>query len=116
MSTASSTLRLDVVAAFGTGWSGERVDRFRSGVSAIVERVETSIQAEHPSVQLRPRCVSSEQALALEGEGMACAVAVLDVTECDMRLVLFVGQLQGAGVPYIMVCRADSPEAAGRMG
>lgn len=116
MSTLSSTLRLDVVAAYGTEWSVERVERFCTGVSAIVERVEHSLRAEHPCVQLRRRCVSSEQASALEGEGMTCAVAVLDVSDCDMRLVLFAGRLQGAGVPYIMVGQADSEEEARRMG
>ncbi len=116
MSTLPSTLRLDVVAAYGTAWSRERVDRFCTGASAIVQRVEHSIRAEHPCVQLRPRCVSSEQAAALEREGITCAVAVLDVTDCDMRLVLFAGQLQGAGVPYIIVGRADSVEAALRIG
>lgn len=116
MSTLSSILPLDVLAAYGTAWSRDRADRFRSGVRAIVERVEHTIQAEHPCVQLRPWCVSSEQALALAGEGMRCAVAVLDVADCDMRLALFAGRLQGAGVPYIMVCQADSEEAACRMG
>ena len=112
----SSTLRLDVVAAYGTAWSPDSVDRFRSGVSNTVEEVEHNIRAKHPCLRLRPECVSSEQAFALEGAGMKCAVAVLDVTDCDMALVLFAGRLQGAGVPYITVCRSDSQEAAGRIG
>lgn len=116
MSTASSTLPLDVVGAFGTAWTADRVDPFCRGVSAIVKRVERSIQAEHPGVRLRPRCVSSEQALALEDEGMTVAVAVLDVSNFDIELARFAGRLQGAGVPYIMVCRADSEETARRMG
>lgn len=116
MSTLPSTLRLDVVAAYGTAWGGDGANRFRSGVSAVVQRVEHSIQAEHPCVQLRLRCVSSEQASALEGESITCAVGVLDVTDCDTQLALFAGRLQGAGVPHIMVCRADSEEAARRMG
>lgn len=116
MSTASSKLTLDVVAAYGTTWSGDWVDGFRTGVSTIIERVERSIQAEHPYVQLRPRCVSSEQVSALEDKGMKCAVAVLNVTDCDVRLAHFGGRLQGAGIPYILVGRADSEEAARRMG
>lgn len=116
MSTLPSSLCLDVVATYGTAWSEDRVNCFRIGVTAIVERVEHSIRTEHPCVQLRPRCFSSEQASDLEGKSMTCAVAVLDVTDCDMRLVLFAGRLQGASIPYIMVCRADSEEAARRIG
>ena len=116
MSTPTATLCLDVVAIYGAACTGDCVERFRSGVSAIVGRVEHSIQAEHPCVQLRPRCVSSEQASELAREDVTFAVAILDITECDMRLALFTGRLKGAGIPYIMVCRTGSEEAARGMG
>ena len=112
MSASFSTLRLDVVAAHGAAWDGGQVGRFRSGVSAVVERMERNIRAEHPSVQLRARCVTSEQACALGDEGVTCAVAVLDVTECDEQLTLYAGRLQGARVPFIVVCRVDAEEPA----
>lgn len=113
---ASSTLRLDVVAVFGTSWSPGSVERFRNGVSAIVEKVECSIRAAHPCVRLQPRCVSSEKVAALEGEGMKCAVAILDLTDPDAKLALFAGRLQGASIPHVMACRADSREAAQLLG
>lgn len=116
MSASSTALRLDVVAAYGTAWDEDRVKRFRTGVSAVVERVERNIRAEHQSVQLRPRCVTSEQARVLGDEGAICAVVVLDVTECDEWLAFFAGRLQGARVPFVLVCRADSEGAARRMG
>lgn len=117
MSASSSTLRLDVVAAHGTAWDGARIERFRSGVSAVVERVEHGIRAEHASVRLRPRCVTSEQASVFGESGViTCAVAVVDITECDQPLALFVGRLQGSRVPYIAVCRADAEESARRIG
>jgi hypothetical protein len=116
VSTQSFTLSLDVVASFGSSWIKDRVDQFCNGMSATVESLGNKIRATHPSIQLRLRCISSEEISTIEDENMTCAVAVLDVSDCDIQLALFAGRLQGGGVPYIMVCRADSKESANRMG
>jgi len=116
VSTASSTLSLDVVASFGTAWSQDRIDQFCSGLSATVEKVGHKIRDEHPSIQLRLRCISSKEVSTVEAESMTCTVAVLDISDCDIPLALFAGRLQGSGVPNIVVCRADSKESASRMG
>jgi len=116
MSTASSTLRLDVIAAFGAAWSQERINQFCSGLSATVVKVGKKIRDEHPSIHLSLQCISSKEVSAVEAESMICAVAVLDISDCDIPLALFAGRLQGSGVPSIMVCRSDSKESASRMG
>ena len=116
MSTASSTLSFDVVASFGIAWSQDRIDQFCSGLSATVEKVGHKIRDEHPSIQLRLRCISSKEVSTVEAESMTCTVAVLDISDCDISLALFAGRLQGSGVLNIVVCRADSKESASRMG
>lgn len=116
MSLSPSKVLLDVVATYGTAWSSDRVDHFCRGVSAIIKRVERSIQTQHPGVRMRLSCVSSEQALALAPHGMTYAVGVLDVSDFDMKLARFAGRLQGTDVPHIIVCRADAVEAARCVG
>lgn len=116
MNLAFSTLPFDVLAAHGTAWSLGLADQFCRGVSSVVKRVEYSIQTMHPGVCLRPRCVSSEEALGLADRVTTCAVAIIDVSRFDLELARFVGLLQGADVPYIMVCQVDSEEAAHKMG
>ena len=116
MSASSDTLRFEVVAACSSSWDTTTVGRFRDGISNVVERVEESLRAEYPSVKLRPRCVAAAESYALRGDGVTCAVAVLDVTKCDERLILFAGRLEGARVPCIVVCKKDSEAAARRLG
>lgn len=116
MSGPSSTLRLEIVTAISFAWDTKAVERFRSGMSVMVERVQESLRAEYPSVQLQLRCVTAEQACALRDGDVTCAVAVLDVTQCDERLALFAGRLQGARVPCVVVCHRDAQDAARRLG
>jgi hypothetical protein len=117
VSASSSTFRLDVVAAFSTGWEATAVDHFRSGLSTLVDRIAQSIRSAHPSVQLQTLCLASEQACALLTDwSETCAVALLDVTEGDESLSLFAGRLQGARVPCIVVCHTGSESEARRLG
>jgi hypothetical protein len=114
--SSSSALRLDVVAAHSSLWDKGALDRFRSGMSIVVERVEQSLRAEYPSVQLQSRCVTAEQACTLRVDDVTCAVTVLDVPLYDERLALFSGRLQGAHVPCIVACHTDASDAAQRLG
>ena len=98
-----------------------RVIQKRSTSSAVVcrKRLNELMGAsgqEYPSVQLQLRCVTAEQACALGDCDVTCAVAVLDMTQCDEHLALFAGRLQGWRVPCIVVYHTAAEAAARRLG
>ena len=116
MSGDSSTLRLGVVGAHAARWERRTVDRFRSGITEVVKRVQELLRAAHPSIELDAKFLTSDELSDVPDWRSACAVAVLDASGHDEALVLGAGRLDGSGVPTIVVCDNDSEEAARRCG
>jgi hypothetical protein len=110
------TLQLDIIIAYGGAWAAERLEAFRAAISTVIGSVEETIRAEHPRVRLRMRFVTFDQASALEDIGTTCPVAILETSECDERLPLLIGRLQGARVPYFVLCQGGPVDAIRRMG
>ena len=117
MNGSSSTVRLGVVALHAAGWDGCVDDRFRSGTTEVVARVQQRLKALHPSVELEAKFLTSnEEASSLRDWRSACAVAVLDTSAHDEALMLRAGCLLGSGVPTIVISDSDSKESARLLG
>ena len=110
------TLQLDIIVAYGAAWGREALDAFRAAISKVVESVEAIIREEHPRVRLRIRFLTFDEACALGDLSTTCPVAVLEATERDERLSLFIGRLQGAHAPYFVLCQAESEDTVRRIG
>jgi CHAT domain len=113
---ALRTLQLDMVVAHDTSWALDRVESFRTAVSAVIGRVESHIRNRYPWVRLRSRCLTVDQACALGDVSTTCAVAILDATDCSAELALLAGRLQGGRIPYVVSCQVGSKGEATRLG
>jgi hypothetical protein len=110
------TLQLEITVAYGGAWATERLEAFRVAISTVIGSVEEAIRAEHPRVRLRMRFVTFDQASALEDISTTCPIAILEASEQDERLSLLIGRLQGARVPYFVLCQGGPVDAVRRMG
>lgn len=113
---ALRTLQLEIIVAYDTSWVPDRVESFQVTVSSVIARVENYIRERHPWVRLQSRYLTFDQACVLGDRSTACAVAILDATECSAELALFAGRLQGGRVPYVVSCQAGFEGEAGRIG
>ncbi len=112
----SRTLQLDIMAAYGTSWTADRIESFKCAVSVVIARVEEALRAKHPWIRLRSRYMTFDEASSSEEVTTNCAVAILDATDFDAELALLMGRLQGGHVPHVILCRAGSESAVGHLG
>ena len=115
MSEGINAFQLIVVVVHAAGWDKRAAAGFHYGVTEVVKRCERRLRKEHPTVEVQTKILNSEQADDIREWHSVCTVAVLDVSEIDEKLVLFIGRLQGARVPVILVGDMKSEHIARRL-
>lgn len=109
MSESSAKWGLTVLAVYSQRWSQRVVQEFQEGVSSLLEDMEGRMRTEHPSLHLKPLCLTAGHQDDQQAElGMSIAFAILDVTDCDDDLAFLAGQMQGAQIPHVLVYRKGS--------
>ena len=107
MSRSAETLRLAVVVAYGGLRGVGTSERLRDGMSALGGRLRAALTEEYVAIEVDLWYVAPADTVKVAEMVPTCAVVVLDDRQCDERLALFVGRLQGAGVPCTIACHED---------
>ena len=116
MNRSGETLRLGVVVAHGRLKDVATAGRLREGMSALVARLRSALNEDYPCIEVELRCVASADTAKVTELVPTCAAVVLDARRCDERLAVFVGRLQGAGVPCTIACHQDVASVVGHLG
>ncbi len=117
MSEPSGKWSLTILATHSQRWSQHVAQEFRDGVTALLADVESGMRIEHPSIHLQPRYAVAGRLDASQSElGVSFAFAILDVTDYDEHLALLAGLVQGAQIPYAIVCRGKSEPVTQQLG
>lgn len=106
---------LTILAAHSQRWSQQVAKEFRDSVSSMIADVEGRMRTEHSSLHLRPLYLAAGSLDALKAKlGGSIAFAIIDVTDYDENLAFLTGRVQGALVPYVLVCQSESATLARR--
>src|SRR5436305_11757925 len=112
MNQSSGKWSLTILVAHSQRWSQHAAQDFRAGVSSLLADMEGRMRTEHPSLHLQPLYPAAGRRGSSHAElGVAFAFAILDVTDYDEDLAFLAGLMQGARVPYVLVCRGESRAA-----
>ena len=117
MNNSPDKWSLTILAAYSHRWSDGVAQDFRAGVSSLLADVERRMQTEHPSLNLKPRYVTTGTRPASQEDLQdSFAFAILDATDYDEDLGFLAGLMQGARIPYVFVCRGKPDTVKQRMG
>lgn len=110
MSALGATLNLTVLVVHSESWDGARATAFEQMVIPVIAAVEKQIQQTMPHVKLVTEFRRSSEAIGQLAA--SCTAAIVDLSDCDVRLASILGRLQATHESCVIVCHTASSELA----